>query len=714
MCKKLIYLASITFVLALSRGYAQELAWDRTAYWDAQYPSAWGGGGEDTRDALEAAGYTILDADELKTWMDAHISDKNLSVVVMCRDVVPDTVGESMNANCTIRRYLDAGGKVIWYSDWPFYYVGHADGSMDTWGSAGATGVLGFNASSGPNDNNEDVVFTDAGIEWGLTQTWTSQRPTSPTITSNLTVLATVSSGSAAAWAKHFVPGDQYRGFVRLHDTSGQANADDMMRLAEYMVTKAGCISPPDGSYHPDTWVTLNWSPGAIADSHDVYFGEIYDDVLNGTGDTFRVNQVATNYLIGFAGFPYPEGLVPGTTYYWRIDEVSAANTYKGDVWSFTVPPKTAYNPDPADGAESIELDAKLTWTPGYGAKLHTVYFGDDYDVVDTAAGGMPMGITSYNPGPLEAEKVYYWRVDEFDAIQTHKGDVWCFTTPGAVGNPRPANAAVETSPTPILSWTAADSAASHQLYFGTDKEAVRTADTGSPEYKGSRALGSESYDPGALAWNATFYWRVDEINSQGNTAKGPLWSFTTGGFLLVDDFEDYTDDDVSGQAIWQHWIDGFGVSTNGAQVGYLMPPYAEQTIVHSGAQSMPLLFVNTFPVTNSEATLTLPTTRDWTAEGVAELSLWVRGGAANAAEPMYVAISNSTGTPAVVAHDDSTIAKNGLWTQWVIPLQAFADRGINLTNVDKIAIGLGTGANMTAPGGLGTMYVDDIRLYRP
>jgi len=714
MCKKLICLISVVSVLGLSQGYAQELGWDRAAYWDARYPSAWGGGGEATRDALEAAGYTILDADELKTWMDGHITDRALSVVVFCKDVVPDTVGETMTAECTIRRYLDAGGKVIWYSDWPFYYVGHADGAMDTWGGAGATGVLGFNASSGPNDNNEEVVFTDAGIEWGLTQTWTSQRPTSPTITDNLTALATVSSGSAAAWAKHFVPGDRYRGFVRLHDTSGQANPDDVMRLAEYVITKATWISPADGSYHPDTWATLNWSPGALAVSHDVYFGESYDDVEAGTGDTFRGNQVATDFLVGFAGFPYPDGLLPGTTYYWRIDEVDPANTYRGDVWSFTVPPKTAYNPDPADGAEFVDLDVELTWTPGYSAKLHTVYFGDDFDVVSNTVGGVPQGILTYSPGPLEGEKVYYWRVDEFDAIETYKGDVWCFTTPGAVGNPRPANGGTEVTPTPILSWTASDGAASHELYFGTDKEAVRIADAGSPEYIGSRALGSENYDPGALDWNATFYWRVDEVDSQGNTTKGPIWSFTTGGFLLVDDFEGYTDDDAAGMAIWQHWIDGFGVPTNGAQIGYLMPPYAEPTIVHGGLQSMPFLYNNIAPVTNSEGVLTLTTTRDWTAEGVGELSLWSRGGAANAAEPMYVAISNSAGTPAMVAHDDPAVAKNGLWTQWVVPLQTFADQGIDLTNVDKIALGFGTGANRPAPGGSGTVYFDDIRLYRP
>ena len=53
-------------------------------------------------------------------------------------------------------------------------------------------------------------------------------------------------------------------------------------------------------------------------------------------------------------------------------------------------------------------------------------------------------------------------------------------------------------------------------------------------------------------------------------------------------------------------------------------------------------------------------------------------------------------------------------WTEWVVQLQVFSDQGINLTNVDSIAIGLGTKGNMTAPGGSGTIYIDDIRLYRP
>jgi len=477
---------------------------------------------------------------------------------------------------------------------------------------------------------------------------------------------------------------------------------------------------PKDGALVKSTWVTLGWSSGDDAVSHDVYLGDDYDEVHNATpdSDVFQGNQTETFIVAGFPGFPYPEGLVPGTTYYWRIDEVNEANPdspWKGDVWSFSIPPKTAYHPDPADGAEFVDPnDPKLTWTPGFGAKLHTIYFGDTFDEVNNATGGLPQGLTVYTPGPLESEKVYYWRIDEFDAVETYKGDVWSFTTPGAVGNPQPAYNAADVALNTILTWTPADSAASHEFYFGTDKETVRNADSGSPEYKGSKALDAESYDPGLLEADTTYYWRVDEVDDQGNSAKGPLWIFTTGSFLLVDDFESYTDDDAAGKAIWQTWIDGFGVADNGAQVGYLMPPYAEQTIIHGGAQSMPLLYTNEAGVTNSEASMTLSATRDWTQASVAELSLWFRGGSGSAAEPLYVAISNSSGSPAVVAYDDPSAATVRSWTQWMVPLQAFADLGINLGDVDKIAVGLGTKADSAAPGGLGTIYIDDIRLCQP
>ena len=479
---------------------------------------------------------------------------------------------------------------------------------------------------------------------------------------------------------------------------------------------KASGPDPRDGALHEDTWVTLSWRPGAFAVSHDVYLGDNFDDVNDGAGDTFRGNQGATYLVAGFPGFPYPDGLVPGTTYYWRIDEVNEADPnspWTGDVWSFSIPPKKAYNPDPADGAEFVDLEVTLNWTAGYGAKLHTVYIGDDFDEVSNATGGTVQGATTSAPGPLELEKVYYWRVDEFDAVDTYKGDIWSFTTPGAVGNPRPANGAVDVKMMATLSWTASDSAASHEVYFGTDKDAVRNADTAAPEYRGSKALGAESYDPGKLAWHTAYYWRVDEVDSQGNTSKGPLWIFATADFLSVDDFEDYTDNDAAGEAIWQSWVDGFGVPENGAQAGNLLPPYTEQTIVHGGRQSMPLFYDNApGAAAYSEAALTLSYPRDWTESGVSALVIWFRGRSDNAAEPLYVSVANSSGSAVTVRHDDANAAQAGPWTKWVIPLQTFADQGIDLTNVDTIAIGLGTKGAMTTSGGTGTLYLDDIALY--
>jgi len=472
---------------------------------------------------------------------------------------------------------------------------------------------------------------------------------------------------------------------------------------------------PKDGAVHEDTWVNLSWRPGDFAVSHDVYLGESFDDVNDGVGDTFQGNQTSTFYVTGFPGFPYPDGLVPGTTYYWRIDEVNDTepnSPWKGNVWSFSIPPKTAYNPDPADGAESVDPDVQLSWTAGFGAKLHTVYFGENFDDVSSAAGGLPQGATTYTPGTLKLAKTYYWRVDEFDAVETHKGDVWSFTTQGAVGNPNPSNGAVDVKQTQIITFSPSVFAASHQLYFGADKDAVKNADTGSPEYKGTRNLGAESYDPGKLEWDTTYYWRIDEVNNTNPDSPWPgiLWSFTTANFLIVDDFESYNDldpADPESNRIFNAWIDGYDDPTNGSLVGYDAPPFAEQTIVHSGNQSMPLLYDNS--VGYSEATLTLTYPRDWTENGVNKLTIWLRGNLDNAAETLYVALNGN----AIVTNDNPDAAKVTTWTQWNIDLQAFADQGVNLTNVNTISLGLGNKNNPVASGS-GTMYFDDIRLYPP
>jgi hypothetical protein len=491
--------------------------------------------------------------------------------------------------------------------------------------------------------------------------------------------------------------GDLFVDEVRILDAAGGVTA---------IASNASNPGPADGAYHEDTWVNLSWKPGDLAVSHDVYLGNNFDDVNDGVPETFQGNQTSTFIVAGFPGFPFPDGLVPGTTYYWRIDEVNDTepnSPWKGEVWSFAIPPKTAYVPDPANGAETVDVDVELGWTVGFGAKLHTVYFGESFDEVDNASGGPPQGTTTFTPGTLQMAKTYYWRVDEFDAVDTFKGDVWSFITEGAVGSPSPANGAMDVTQTPVLTWTSGVFADTHEVYFGPDAASL--------ELKGSGNLGSESFEPGQLEWNTTYYWRVDEANNTNADSPwtGPLWSFATANFLIIDDFESYNDldeGDPDSNRIYLAWADGFdNPAINGSVVGNANAPFAEQTIVHGDLQSMPMSYDNA--VGKSEATLTLTSNRDWTFKGLNTLTIWYRGNSANAAENLYVALNGS----AVVNHENPNAAQAGTWTRWDIDLQAFADQGVNLANVTSITLGLGNRANPVA-GGAGIMYFDDIRLY--
>ncbi|UCE47097.1 MAG: LamG domain-containing protein, partial [Phycisphaerales bacterium] len=227
--------------------------------------------------------------------------------------------------------------------------------------------------------------------------------------------------------------------------------AIDDVRLYDHALSEAEILStmegktwpyaygptPEDGTLYFGTWIQLKWKASPTAVSQDIYIGDNFEDVSAGTGDTFRVSQDQANTSLivglGLPGDPFPDGLVPGTTYYWRVDEVDPTNPdspWKGDVWSFTIAPATAYNPNPSDGVKHQDPTVTLSWTEGMGAKLHYVYFGDNPHAVADATDGTPVPEASFTPaGPLVLDKTYYWRVDEFDGAATYKGDVWSFTT---------------------------------------------------------------------------------------------------------------------------------------------------------------------------------------------------------------------------------------------------------------------------------------------
>ncbi len=266
--------------------------------------------------------------------------------------------------------------------------------------------------------------------------------------------------------------------------------------------------SPADEATDVDINADLSWSAGSGATSHDVYFGTV-------TSPPFVQNQAGTTYD--------PGTMVEVTTYFWRIDEVGAGGTTTGVVWSFTTgtapqPPGQATNPNPGDGATSVSVDADLSWTAGSGATSHDVYFGTTSP--GTFQGNQPAA--TFDPGTLANDTTYYWRIDEVNAAGTTTGVVWSFTTeaatppPGQASNPSPADAATDVSINADLSWTAGSGADSHDVYFGT---------TSPGDFQGNQP--GTTFDPGTLANDTTYYWRIDEKNAIGTTT-GVVWSFTT------------------------------------------------------------------------------------------------------------------------------------------------------------------------------------------
>ena len=75
------------------------------------------------------------------------------------------------------------------------------------------------------------------------------------------------------------------------------------------------------------------------------------------------------------------------------------------------------------------------------------------------------------------------------------------------------------------LSWAAGKNAKSHNVYIGTSYDSVFKATTSSAEFMGNQTGTTYALDDSYSSLN-TYYWRVDEVDSSGNTVKGAVYSF--------------------------------------------------------------------------------------------------------------------------------------------------------------------------------------------
>jgi len=435
-----------------------------------------------------------------------------------------------------------------------------------------------------------------------------------------------------------------------------------------------------------DKWIDpnsdLTWQPGTNAASHDVYFGLDKNAVANRDPSVLKGDKQAVPFL------DLPK-LKADTMYYWLVDEYDNAGIkHEGEVWSFTTVGaspggiKAEYFGNAALSGgpflTQIEPGIDHTWADGTGPTANItdnfsvrwtadleIAIGDTYIftantddgvrvwlndnlIIDRWVGG-DLGDSPSNPIALQPG-IYSLVMEYYEASSGARAQLyWQGKTlareiipagplqpPVRAKTINPKDNDVNVPQDVALMWSTGERVVTHDVYFGEDEATVAAAtpaDAGL--YKGSQAKEDNTWTPGGLQWNKTYYWRVDEVNAANADSPwtGAVWSFTTANFLVIDDFESYTDE-VEGR-IFQTWIDGWGFTepapgnpgnSTGATVGYTDPPFSQHTIVHGGGSSMPLAYNNADSPNYSETERTFASPQNWTVNGVNTLSLAVRG----------------------------------------------------------------------------------------
>jgi hypothetical protein len=274
------------------------------------------------------------------------------------------------------------------------------------------------------------------------------------------------------------------------------------------------------------------------------------------------------------------------------------------------------------DGNAKLYFDGKIlheipyTWT-----KI-------SYPLTNIFIGQMANGGRVFN-GLLDEVQIYGGALTA-DEIQTIMAGGEILNLKAAL--PKPANEGTEVPRDTTLSWMASDRADTHNVYFGDNFDDVNEAGVSDPRgvLVAENQTGTTYTIGYLLEFNKTYYWRVDEVNAppESEINRGSVWSFTTVNFIVVDDFEGYTD--YAPDDIFTTWKDGYDTNDNGALIGYDSPDieagehFVETAIIHGGKQSMPYSYNNDGKY--SEAWRALGSVRNWIADDVVSLSLWFRG----------------------------------------------------------------------------------------
>jgi hypothetical protein len=309
-----------------------------------------------------------------------------------------------------------------------------------------------------------------------------------------------------------------------------------------------------------------------------------------------------------------------------------------------------------------------------------------------------------YFRGIVDDVRIYNRALTDAQLAEAMRGN------PLLAGSPSPSSGAtVDIRDATVLSWTAGDGAVSHNVYFGTDRDAL--------ELQGNQPGTSLSLAGLVEFGGGDYFWRVDEIASDGTVQTGYVWRFTVPAYLIVDDFESY--DNNVGSRVFEKWIDGYGYTLpeppnpgngTGAAAGHdVWDPdsgytYLMETGIVKSGQALPMYFDNSISPYYSEVDRTWTAAQNWTVEDVTTLSLWVHGLKSNEATTLYVILQDSANRSVTKTFSD--VVSLNEYVELSIPLSEFGD--VSPTAVKKMVIGIGNRAAPSA-GGSGVVFIDDI-----
>ena len=454
---------------------------------------------------------------------------------------------------------------------------------------------------------------------------------------------------------------------------------------------------PASGTEEVSVNTALSWRAGREAAAHEVYVSTDEAAVADGSALVDTVAEATYN----------PGGFDYGRTYYWKIVEVNEAETttaWEGAIWNFSTQEYVVVEDfESYDNEDNTIYD---TWVDGWVNETGSTvgYLTEPFaEQTITNGGYQSMPLEYFNadsPWYSETERTFadpqdwsghgadtlvvHFRGNPVDFLERADGsvvigaagtDIWNasdefrFVYKSLTGNGTivaRVDSIIEMDP-----WTLAGVMIRESLDAGSKFAAVAVTAQNGCRFRARVASSTDAVSdtsvatPEQMAITAPYWVKIERNDNQFNgyySADGTSWT----------------------PMVWNPQTISMGTNIH---IGLAVTSHSSGNPTVAELSGM----ATTGNVTGSWEVATI---------GAEQPS--------NDPEPLYVALTDGAGRTVAVSHPDPEAVTLPAWEMWAISLGEFSTAGLNLANVQSMAVGVGDRDNPQA-GGTGLVYVDDI-----